>query len=120
MIHLDYRDNINVSVQRSASSRGKIKRQHMMIQTADNLTIMDLREDFEKECFVKLQKIEASPFHQKALFERIKICEQAVRVWIDKGGRLDEVFWHVVDGVEEVVEVEQAVKNNVSFDDLPF
>ena len=83
--------------------------------------ILDLRNDFEKECFVTLQKIEASPFHQKALFERIKICEQAVRVWIDKGGRLDEVFWSVVDGVEEVVEVEQVVvKDNVSFEDLPF
>lgn len=83
--------------------------------------ILDLRNDFEKECFVTLQKIEASPFHQKALFERIKICEQAVRVWIDKGGRLDKVFWSVVDGVEEIEVVEQVVvKGNVPFEDLPF
>lgn len=83
--------------------------------------IMDLREDFEKECFVELQKIEASPFHQTALFERIKICEQAVRVWIDDGGRLDDVFWDVVNGVREVVANDKKEKkDNINLDDIPF
>ena len=85
--------------------------------------ILDLREDFEKECFVTLQEIKASPFHQNALFERLKICETAVNLWIDDGGRLDEVFWDVVDGISgsgAVVEtLEESVKG-FKFDDLPF
>lgn len=92
--------------------------------------IMDLREDFEKECSVTLQKIQSSPFHQNALFERIKICENAVNVWIADGGRLDDVFWDVVDGISgisvnvkeiEVIEHKEVIApKEVNFDDLPF
>ena len=94
---------------------------------------MDLREDFENECSVTLQKIQSSPFHQNALFERIKICENAVNVWIADGGRLDDVFWYVVDGISvsqdvslaamdmEVVEHKEVIApKEVNFDDLPF
>jgi len=81
--------------------------------------IMDLLEDFKKECSVKVQEIKASPFHQKALFERIKICETAVNAWLDVGGRLDDVFWGVVDGTVGV-EVAKKVDDSFNPGDVPF
>jgi len=78
--------------------------------------ILDLRADFEKECEVSLQKIESSPFHQKALFERIKLCETAVSLWINQGGDLKKIFWSVVDGTMGFVDETE----NYEQKDVPF
>ena len=85
--------------------------------------IMDLLEDFRKECDVTVQEIKSSPFHQTALFERIKICENAVNAWIDDGGRLDDVFWDVVNGISgsaAVIEAVAEVKEPFNPDNVPF
>ncbi len=82
--------------------------------------IMDLLEDFRNECEVTVQEIKASPFHQNAMFERIKICEMAVEKWINTGGRLDDVFYGITDGTYGIVKCEIEEKNDFNPDDVPF
>lgn len=59
--------------------------------------IFDLMEDFKKECFITISKIEKSQIHQEALIKRIEICEETCDVWIKEGGDLKEVFYEVLD-----------------------
>lgn len=86
--------------------------------------IMDLLDDFKKECPISVETVDASPFHINALFERIKICENAVNAWLADGGRIDDVFWDVVDGISGSADVVESVESSVvkEFDpgDLPF
>ena len=71
---------------------------------------LELFKKFKKECAVSVQELKASPFHQRAMMERIKICEMVCTEWIEKGGDLEELFWQKVDelknGSEFLNEVE--------------
>lgn len=57
---------------------------------------LELFQKFKNECGVSVEEIKASPFHQRAMIERIKICEMVCTEWIDKGGDLEELFWQIV------------------------
>jgi hypothetical protein len=54
-------------------------------------------EDFEKECKVDFQVVNASKFHQNALLKRIEIVEATCSKWIKDGGDLNTIFYEQID-----------------------
>lgn len=61
-------------------------------------------EDFKEECKISKEVIKASPFHQKAIIERVKIIEKVCTDWIEKGGDLENLFWETVDYLKDNAE----------------
>lgn|GEM_PF-1900892 len=85
--------------------------------------IMDLLEDFKKECTVNIEIIEASPIHIDCLVKRIKICETVCNLWIKNGGDLRKIFYSVLDGTMgyvKAIDIEEPIIKDFDFDDLPF
>lgn len=60
--------------------------------------IMDLLEDFRKECQLSYQEIHASPIHQKAMMQRIEIAENVVNRWLeDTSLNLKDILYNEID-----------------------
>ena len=53
-----------------------------------NGNIMDLYDQFKKECKVSIEIVKASKQHQKALLKRIIIAEDTLSDWLSMGGNL--------------------------------
>lgn len=59
--------------------------------------IMDLYEDFAKECQITIQVIESSEVQQHALLRRICIAEHAIEIFLKDGGNLKEILYRSID-----------------------
>lgn len=59
--------------------------------------IMDLLDEFRKECSITIQKLEASPMHQNAGLKRIEIAEKIIEIWNSKGGDLRKIMYEVIE-----------------------
>jgi len=59
--------------------------------------IMDLYEDFLKECPISIQTIKASKTHQNALLKRICIAESTVNQFLEKPERLRDILHRQID-----------------------
>lgn len=71
--------------------------------------IMDLLDEFKKECKVTIQEVNSSPMHQNAILKRIKISEKIIKRWNKRGGDLRAIMHETIkdfknkDGFEKVV-----------------
>jgi len=65
--------------------------------------IMDLLEDFRKECAISYEFVKASPIHQKALLARIEIAENTVIRWLKEGGSLKEILYEEIDAKKDLM-----------------
>lgn len=68
--------------------------------------IMDLKEDFRKECIISVEEVVASPFHQKAIMERVIFAESVVDKWMEVGGHIKELFDKMLDEKKGVLAVD--------------
>lgn len=59
--------------------------------------IMDLLDEFRKECSITIQELEASPMHQNAGLKRIEIAEKIIEIWDSKGGDLRKIMYEVIE-----------------------
>lgn len=58
--------------------------------------IMELEDDWNKECDVTIEVVEASSIHQNALLKRIEIAEEIIKQWNETGRPLNEIFYEVI------------------------
>ena len=58
--------------------------------------IMDLLEEFEKECSVSIEKVKISNLHKEALLKRIAIAEDTLNDWLAMGGSLKNTLDEVI------------------------
>ncbi|AGO47771.1 exonuclease [Cellulophaga phage phi3ST:2] len=77
--------------------------------------IMELYEDFKKECKVSIEIVKASKPHQDALLKRLAIAEDALNDWLSDGGDLDTVLSECISFYEDNPE-----KLNKYIPPLPF
>jgi len=54
--------------------------------------IMEMYEEFEKECSISIEIVEASKVHQDALIKRITIAEDTLNDWLSMGESLKETL----------------------------
>jgi hypothetical protein len=63
--------------------------------------IMDLYDEFRKECPISIQVIAASEIHQNALLQRICIAEDTLNTFLTKGGDLKTILYRTIDYYKE-------------------
>lgn len=80
-----------------------------------DISELELFQKFKDECGVTVEEIKASKFHQKAMIERIKICEKVCTDWIEYGKptglSLDDLFWRIVDELKSSNDVNEIEVN---------
>lgn len=60
--------------------------------------IMDLYDDFCKECPISIQEVKASEIHQEALLLRIRIAEETINEWLNViDGDLRSILYKIID-----------------------
>lgn len=59
--------------------------------------IMDLLDDFRKECKVSVQELQASKMHQQAGLKRIEIAEAVIARWNHEGDDLRKIMYEVIE-----------------------
>jgi hypothetical protein len=65
--------------------------------------VMELLEDFRKECGLTFQEVKSSEVHQKALRKRLEITEETTNIWLEEGGNLKDIFYEVLGRHKELI-----------------